>query len=152
MARTAAAVICVLNSVMTTKSKAEPEVHKTDAEWRQALPPERYRVLRQQGTEPPGSSELLEEHRRGTFRCAGCGAPLFSSDTKFESGSGWPSFYAALDGAVDTDTDVSHGMVRTEMHCHRCGGHLGHVFDDGPNPTGLRYCTNGLSLTFDRQK
>ncbi len=83
------------------------------------------------------------------FRCAGCGEPLFSSDTKFESGSGWPSFYAALDGAVDTDVDTSHGMVRTEMHCHRCGGHLGHVFDDGPNPTGLRYCTNGLSLKFD---
>ncbi len=137
---------------MATKSKPEPEAQKTDAEWRQALPPERYRVLRQQGTEAPGSSALLEEHRAGTFRCAGCGAPLFSSETKFESGSGWPSFYAALDGAVDTDTDVSHGMVRTEMHCHRCGGHLGHVFDDGPNPTGLRYCTNGLSLTFDPQK
>jgi peptide-methionine (R)-S-oxide reductase len=134
---------------MTTKSTAEPEVQKTDGEWRQSLPPDEYRVLRQQGTEPPGSSALLREHRPGTFRCAGCGAPLFSSETKFESGSGWPSFYASLDGAVDTEVDASHGMVRTEMHCHRCGGHLGHVFDDGPNPTGLRYCTNGLSLKFE---
>ncbi len=134
---------------MTTKSKAEPDVHKSDTEWRQSLPPDRYRVLREQGTEPPGSSPLLEEHRAGTFRCAGCGAPLFSSDTKYESGSGWPSFYAAVDGAVDTEADASHAMVRTEMHCHSCGGHLGHVFDDGPGPTGLRYCTNGLSLKFD---
>jgi len=137
---------------MTTESTSEPDVRKTDAEWRQTLPPDRYRVLRQQGTEPPGSSPLLEEHRPGTFRCAGCGAPLFSSDTKFESGSGWPSFYAALDDAVETEVDASHGMIRTEMRCHRCGGHLGHVFDDGPNPTGLRYCTNGLSLKFDPAK
>lgn len=137
---------------MTTESTSEPDVRKTDAEWRQTLPPDRYRVLRQQGTEPPGSSPLLEEHRQGTFRCAGCGAPLFSSDTKFESGSGWPSFYAALDDAVETEVDAAHGMIRTEMHCHRCGGHLGHVFDDGPNPTGLRYCTNGLSLKFDPAK
>ena len=134
---------------MTTKSKAEPEVQKSDAEWQQSLTAAQYRVLREQGTEPPGSSPLLDEHRPGTFRCAGCGAELFPSDAKFESGSGWPSFSDALEGAVDTDTDTSHGMVRTEMHCRRCGGHLGHLFEDGPRPTGLRYCTNGLSLTFD---
>jgi peptide-methionine (R)-S-oxide reductase len=137
---------------MTTKSKNPPEVNKPDAEWRQSLAPEQYRVLRQQGTEPPGSSPLLDEHRTGTFRCAGCGEPLFSSEAKFESGSGWPSFCGPLDGAVDTDVDTTHGMVRTEMHCRRCGGHLGHVFDDGPRPTGLRYCTNGLSLKFDPAK
>ena len=137
---------------MTTKRKAGPEVNKTDTEWRQSLTPEQYRVLRQQGTEPAGSSALLDEHRNGTFRCAGCGAPLFASDAKFESGSGWPSFYLAIDGAVETDVDTSHGMVRTEMRCHACGGHLGHVFDDGPRPTGLRYCTNGLSLKFEPEK
>jgi peptide-methionine (R)-S-oxide reductase len=137
---------------MTTKAKTEPEVNKQDDEWRDSLTGAQYRVLRQQGTEPAGSSPLLDEHRPGTFRCAGCGAPLFASDTKFESGSGWPSFWAPLDGAVDTGVDTTHGMVRTEMHCHRCGGHLGHVFDDGPRPTGLRYCTNGLSLKFDTEK
>lgn len=137
---------------MPTKSKAEPEVNKTDAEWRQALSPDQYRVMRQQGTEPPGSSPLLGEHRPGTFRCAACGEPLFSSDTKFESGSGWPSFWAPLEGAVDTAVDTAHGMVRTEMHCQRCGSHLGHVFDDGPRPTALRYCTNGLSLQFEPDK
>ncbi len=134
---------------MAGSAKTAPEIHKSEEQWRRALGDEEYRVLRQQGTEAPGSSPLLDEHRAGTFRCAGCGAPLFDSDTKFESGSGWPSFYAPLEGAVDTETDASHGMVRTEMHCHRCGGHLGHVFEDGPRPTGLRYCTNGLSLKFD---
>jgi len=134
---------------MPTKTKTAAEMNKSDAEWRQSLTPEQYQVLRQQGTEPPGSSPLLDEHRAGTFRCAACGEPLFVSDTKFESGSGWPSFWAPLDGAVDTDVDATHGMVRTEMHCHRCGSHLGHVFDDGPRPTGLRYCTNGLSLKFE---
>ncbi len=134
------------------KSQAEHEVNKTDEEWRQKLSPDQYRVLRQQGTEPPGSSPLLDEHRAGTFRCAACGEPLFSSDAKFESGSGWPSFWAPVEGAVETDVDTSHGMVRTEMHCERCGSHLGHVFDDGPRPTGLRYCTNGLSLKFEPEK
>ncbi len=130
-------------------SSATPEVRKTDAEWRQTLTPEQYRVLREAGTEAPGSSELLDEHRPGTFRCAGCGAELFTSDTKFESGSGWPSFYAPVEGAVDTGVDTSHFMVRTEIRCGKCGGHLGHVFEDGPRPTGLRYCTNGLALTFE---
>ena len=123
-------------------------VRKTDEEWRVALTPEEYRVLREHGTERAWSHPYNTEHRNGQFLCAGCGAPLFSSDAKFDSGSGWPSYFDALDGAVDTTIDRSHGMVRTEMHCRRCGGHLGHVFDDGPQPTGLRYCTNGTSLRF----
>ena len=123
-------------------------VRKTDEEWRVALTPEEYRVLREHGTERAWSHPYNTEHRDGQFVCAGCGAPLFSSDAKFDSGSGWPSYFDALDGAVDTTIDRSHGMVRTEMHCRRCGGHLGHVFDDGPQPTGLRYCTNGTSLRF----
>ncbi len=137
---------------MTTKAKTEPEVNKTDAEWRESLSPDRYHVLREQGTESPGSSPLLEEHRTGVFRCAACGEPLFTSDTKFESGSGWPSFWAPVGDTVETEPDTSHGMVRTEMHCRKCGGHLGHVFEDGPRPTGLRYCTNGLSLEFEPRK
>jgi peptide-methionine (R)-S-oxide reductase len=124
------------------------EVSYSDAEWRARLTPEQYAVLRHEGTEPPGSSPLDDEHRPGTFACAGCGLPLFSSRTKFESGTGWPSFWKPLDDAVGTRTDRSYGMVRTEVHCRRCGGHLGHVFEDGPPPTGLRYCMNGLSLTF----
>jgi peptide-methionine (R)-S-oxide reductase len=125
------------------------EVTKTDDEWQETLSPKQYRVLRQHGTEPPGSSELNREKRTGTFTCAGCGQPLFSSDTKYESGSGWPSFYEPMPDAVETTEDRSHFMTRTEVHCRRCGGHLGHVFDDGPNPTGLRYCMNGVALKFD---
>jgi peptide-methionine (R)-S-oxide reductase len=124
------------------------EVRKTDDEWRASLTPEQYRVLRHHGTEPAWSHPYNTEHRDGQYVCAGCGAPLFSATVKFDSGSGWPSYFAVIDGAVDTTVDRSHGMVRTEMHCHRCGGHLGHVFDDGPAPTGLRYCTNGTSLRF----
>lgn len=121
----------------------------TPAEWRKLLGPERYRILREAGTERPFSSPLNKEHRRGVFGCAGCGLPLFSSAAKFDSGTGWPSFYAPVDEqAVATDTDRSHFMTRTEVHCSRCGGHLGHVFDDGPQPTGLRYCMNGLALIF----
>ena len=118
------------------------------AQWRERLTPQQYAVLRQQGTERPGSSPLEREHRTGTFTCAGCALPLFSSTTKFESGTGWPSFWKPLDGAVATHQDRAWGMVRTEVHCRRCGGHLGHVFDDGPKPTGLRYCMNGVSLNF----
>lgn len=136
---------------MLTKTR-KPEVHRSDADWRRALTPEQYYVLRQQGTEPAGSSPLVDEHRAGVFRCAGCGAPLFSSDAKFDSGTGWPSFWAPLENAVDTDQDSSHFMMRTEMHCHRCGGHLGHVFEDGPEPSRLRYCTNGSSLKFEPGK
>lgn len=124
------------------------KTEKNDQQWRQDLSPERYRVLRQHGTEPPGSSPLNQEKRAGEFLCAGCGAELFQSGTKYESGSGWPSFYAPVPDAVETTTDSSHGMSRTEVHCARCGGHLGHVFPDGPKPTGERYCINGAALNF----
>jgi peptide-methionine (R)-S-oxide reductase len=124
------------------------EIARTDAQWRSLLGPERYAVLRQEATEPPGSSPLDHEKRRGTFLCAGCDLPLFKSSTKFDSGTGWPSFYAPIRGAVATRTDRTLGTVRMEVHCRRCGGHLGHVFDDGPPPTGKRYCMNGLSLKF----
>ena len=120
----------------------------TDADWRKRLDPQQYDVLRKHGTERAGTSPLNKEKRKGTFACAGCDLPLFSSDTKFESGTGWPSFYQPLAGAVDTTTDRSFFMTRTEVNCHRCAGHLGHVFDDGPKPTGLRYCMNGVSLKF----
>lgn len=123
-------------------------VRKSDDEWRLSLTREQYAVLREHATERPGSSPLLDEHRRGTFACAGCGRELFASETKYESGSGWPSFYAALPGAVATREDRSHGMRRIEIHCGGCGGHLGHVFPDGPRPTGERYCTNGAALVF----
>ncbi len=123
-------------------------VTHTDAEWQKLLTPDQYAVLREAATEPAGSSPLLNEHRKGVFACAGCDLPLFSSDTKFESGTGWPSFWKPLDGAVKTEVDNSLFMQRIEVHCSRCGGHLGHVFDDGPQPTGLRYCMNGLALVF----
>jgi peptide-methionine (R)-S-oxide reductase len=124
------------------------EVTKTDEEWQASLSPKQYEVLRQHGTETRGSSPLNKEKRAGAFVCAGCGQPLFSSETKYESGTGWPSFFAPNQGAVATSTDGSHLMTRTEVHCSRCGGHLGHVFDAGPAPTGLRYCMNGAAMTF----
>jgi peptide-methionine (R)-S-oxide reductase len=125
------------------------EVEKPEEEWRRVLTPEQYAVLRRHGTEPPGSCALLHEHRAGTFSCAGCGRQLFVSDRKFESGTGWPSFFAPLEGAIGTGVDRNYGMTRTEVHCSRCGGHLGHVFPDGPPPTGLRYCINGIALVFE---
>jgi peptide-methionine (R)-S-oxide reductase len=122
-------------------------VHTKD-EWSKLLSPQQFAVLRQSATERPFSSPLLGEHRRGNFACAGCNLDLFSSTTKFDSGTGWPSFWAPLDGAIGTEEDKSYGMVRVSVHCSRCGGHLGHVFSDGPQPTGLRYCMNGSALTF----
>ena len=123
----------------------------SDADWRKRLTPQAYDVLRKHGTERAGSSPLNHEKRKGTFACAGCDLPLFASDTKFESGTGWPSFYQPLPNAVGTTSDRSFFMTRTEVHCSRCLGHLGHVFDDGPPPTGLRYCMNGLALKFEPQ-
>jgi peptide-methionine (R)-S-oxide reductase len=132
-----------------TTTQAGDAVELTDEEWKARLTPERYAVLRQGGTEPAWSGELLHVEGSGVFTCAGCGAELFPSDTKFESGSGWPSFYQALDnGTVLEHEDRSFGMSRTEITCARCGGHLGHVFPDGPNPTGLRYCVNSLSIEY----
>lgn len=130
------------------ESAATFEVTKTDAEWKAQLSPEAYKVLRHEGTERPFTSPLNDEHRKGTFHCAGCDLPLFASETKFDSGTGWPSFYAPLDNAVGESKDTSFFMTRTEVHCRRCGGHLGHVFDDGPQPTGLRYCMNGVAMSF----
>ena len=134
--------------VSPAKAAEKFEVEKTDAEWRAQLTPQQYEILRKEGTERPGSSPLLKEHRKGIFACAGCDLPLFSSETKFESGTGWPSFYRPLPDAVGTSEDRAYFMKRTEVHCRRCGGHLGHVFDDGPPPTGLRYCMNGVALKF----
>ena len=124
------------------------EVTHTDEEWHKLLTPAQYDVLREEGTERPFTSALLDEHRAGTFSCAGCDLPLFSSETKYESGTGWPSFYQPLDNAVGKREDRTLGMMRSEIHCRRCGGHLGHVFPDGPKPTGLRYCMNGVALKF----
>ena len=124
-------------------------MQKTDEEWRKTLTPEQFRVLREHGTERAGTSPLTSEKREGTFTCAGCGASLFSADTKFESGTGWPSFFAPLEQAVATTVDTIYGITRTEVHCARCGGHLGHIFPDGPRPTGLRYCMNGVALRFE---
>ncbi len=127
-------------------------VQKSDDEWRQELDPVQYQVLRRHATERAGTSPLNFEKRQGEFRCAGCGASLFDSSTKYESGSGWPSFWAPREEAVATTTDSSHGMIRTEVHCAKCGGHLGHVFPDGPRPTGQRYCMNGAALKFEEKK
>jgi peptide-methionine (R)-S-oxide reductase len=146
-----------LAALGTAASRARPtaaagggpfEIVRTDEEWRRLLSRDAYRVLRKHGTEAPGTSPLDHEKRAGTFRCAGCDLPLFASAAKFDSGTGWPSFTAPLENAVGTSEDRSFFMTRTEVHCRRCGGHLGHVFDDGPPPTGLRYCMNGVAMRF----
>lgn len=123
-------------------------VSHSEAEWRKRLTKQQYKVLREEGTEYPGTSPLLNEHRKGVFACAGCEQDLYSSDTKFDSGTGWPSFWAPIDKAVGTLRDTSFGMVRDAVYCSRCGGHLGHVFNDGPKPTGLRHCINGVAMNF----
>jgi peptide-methionine (R)-S-oxide reductase len=128
------------------------KVKKSETEWQKELDPLQHHVLRQHGTERPFTSPLNNEKRTGVFRCAGCGEPLFDSNTKYESGSGWPSFWAPKDHAVETTSDSSHGMVRTEVTCAKCGGHLGHLFPDGPRPTGNRYCMNGAALKFEEEK
>ena len=127
-------------------------VKKSEADWQKELDPLQHHVLRNHGTERPFTSPLNNEKRRGLFHCAGCGEALFDSGTKYESGSGWPSFWAPVEGAVGTTTDTSHFMTRTEVHCGKCGGHLGHVFPDGPQPTGLRYCMNGAAMKFEEKK
>ena len=124
------------------------EISKTDAAWKALLAPAQYAVLREEDTEPPYTSSLVNEHRKGTFACAGCDLPLYASETKYDSGTGWPSFFDVLPNAVGKKEDNTLFSTRTEVHCRRCGGHLGHVFDDGPQPTGLRYCMNGLALKF----
>jgi peptide-methionine (R)-S-oxide reductase len=129
-------------------SNNAPEFNKTDEEWRKTLTPEQYNVLRKHGTEPAFTSPLDKNYEHGTYDCAACGQPLFSSETKYHSGTGWPSFYQPIPGAIATTVDNSFMMTRTEVHCSRCGGHLGHVFDDGPAPTGKRYCMNGIAMKF----
>ena len=131
-----------------TATNHEFEITKTDDEWRKLLTPEQFQVLRKHGTERAGTSSLDKEYGRGQFVCSGCELPLFTSETKFDSRTGWPSFYAPIEGAIETTTDRSLFMTRVEVHCSRCGGHLGHVFKDGPKPTGDRYCMNGVSLKF----
>lgn len=126
----------------------EFEVQKSEQEWQSELTPEQFKVLRKHGTERAGTSSLDKVYSEGTYECAGCGQPLFTSDTKYDSGTGWPSFYAPIEGATENTVDRSFFMTRTEVHCSRCGGHLGHVFSDGPRPTGQRYCMNGVSLDF----
>jgi peptide-methionine (R)-S-oxide reductase len=139
---------CSRAGATTSAAPARFDVELTDAQWKAKLSPQAYAVLRHEGTETPFSSPLNDEHRKGTFSCAGCALALFSSDTKFNSGTGWPSFWQPLPNAVNQRVDTSLGMARDEVHCRRCGGHLGHVFDDGPKPTGLRYCMNGVAMAF----
>ena len=143
-----AAALVLWNASVVTAAPRRFEIVRSEADWRKRLGPQRFYILRQAGTERAGTSALLNEHRRGVFACAGCALPLFSSTTKYDSRTGWPSFFRPLPNAVVTKSDKSLLMERTEVLCRRCGGHLGHVFEDGPKPTGLRYCMNGLALMF----
>jgi peptide-methionine (R)-S-oxide reductase len=145
----AGAAMLAATPVLAADPYADSPFRKlSEADWRKRLPEPSFEVLRHEATERPGTSELLHEKRKGVFACAGCGLPLFKSDWKFESGTGWPSFYTAIKGALAKKTDLKIGLPRTEYHCARCLGHQGHVFDDGPRPTGLRYCNNGVALKF----
>ena len=148
MASAFAAAVPSLALATADPYAASPFRKLSDAEWRKRLPPASYEVLRHEDTEPPGSSPLLKEHRKGTFVCLGCGLPIFKSEWKFESGTGWPSFYTYIPGSLAKKMDLKIGVPRTEYHCAQCLGHHGHVFDDGPKPTGLRYCNNGVALKF----
>ena len=148
MATAVASAVPALACAAADPYAASPFRKLSDGEWRAKLPPASFEVLRHEDTERPGTSPLLGEHRKGLFACAGCGLPLFRSDWKFESGTGWPSFYTGIKGALAKKTDLKIGLPRTEYHCARCLGHQGHVFDDGPRPTGLRYCNNGVALRF----
>jgi len=145
---TAGTLLAGVAILTSGRAEARYEIERSPADWRRRLGPARFHILREAGTERPFSSPLVKEKRRGTYHCAGCNLPLFSSSAKYDSGTGWPSFWKALPNAVAYHRDTTFGMVRTEEHCRRCGGHLGHVFDDGPRPTGKRHCINGLSLTF----
>ena len=144
----AATVAAIAGSLPSRSNAAGFEIQLSATEWRRRLGPQRFRILREEGTERPYTSPLLKERRKGTYACAGCGLPLFSSAAKYDSGTGWPSFWRAMPNSIGYRRDTSLGMVRIEEHCRRCGGHLGHLFDDGPPPTGKRHCINGLSLTF----
>lgn len=138
-------------NTQTGNQPRKDKIVKSEEEWKKELTPEQYRVLREKGTERAFTGKYYQNHEDGIYYCAACDNPLFTSKTKFESGSGWPSFYEPIPGGIESETDNSFGMARTEVHCARCGGHLGHVFDDGPNPTGLRYCINSVSLDFKKE-
>ncbi|MER9329718.1 peptide-methionine (R)-S-oxide reductase MsrB [Mesorhizobium sp. M0488] len=144
----AAATMLRMGKPEAARAAERFEVTKTEAEWKAILSPAAFDVLRKEGTEYPGTSPLLNEHRKGIFACAGCDLPVYPSETKFDSGTGWPSFWQEIANGIGKTEDRSLGMTRIEVHCRRCGGHLGHVFDDGPAPTGLRHCINGVALTF----
>ena len=151
-------VVMLFTACTTSNEKSIPDtiamenkIIKSDEEWQNELDPEQFRVLRQQGTERAFTGQYWDHHENGTYVCAGCGTPLFASNTKFDSGTGWPSFFAPIsENSIEEKRDTTYGMIRTEVHCAKCGGHMGHLFDDGPKPTGMRYCVNSISLKFQK--